>query len=84
MPLGEQLIAQEGELDRLFAGRTITADSLRNVTAEIGATQAALRNTHLKYHLSTVAILTPAQVARYGELRGYAAGGHRPQHGPHR
>ena len=46
VPLGEQLIAQEGELDRLFAGRTITADSLRNVTAEIGATQAALRNTH--------------------------------------
>jgi Spy/CpxP family protein refolding chaperone len=84
VPLGEQLIAQEGELDRLFAGRTITADSLRNVTAEIGATQAALRNTHLKYHLSTVAILTPAQVVRYGELRGYAGGHHRPQHGPHR
>jgi Spy/CpxP family protein refolding chaperone len=84
VPLGEKLIAQEGELDRLFAGRTITADSLRSVTADIGATQAALRNTHLKYHLSTVAILTPAQVARYGELRGYVGGGHRPQHGPHR
>ena len=44
------------------------------------ATQAALRQAHLKYHLATMDVLTPAQIERYGVLRGYAgeAGGHQP------
>ena len=33
--------------------------------------QAALRNTHLKYHLLTSGLLTAAQLQRYSELRGY-------------
>jgi hypothetical protein len=37
----------------------------------IGITHAALRQAHLKYHLSTVEVLTPAQVQRCAELRGY-------------
>ena len=78
--LGEKLIAQEAELDRQFASRTITPASLVTVTEAIGATQAALRAAHLKYHLSTVEVLTPAQVRRYTELRGYAAGS-APAHG---
>jgi hypothetical protein len=44
------------------------------VTAAIAATQGALREAHLKYHLSTAAILSPGQMQRYAELRGY--GGH--------
>jgi Spy/CpxP family protein refolding chaperone len=77
-PLGERLIRQETDLDRLFARRTITPASLDRATAEIGRTQAALRAAHLKYHLATLDVLTPAQVGRYSELRGYAAGS-RPQ-----
>jgi hypothetical protein len=84
VPLGERLIAQEAELDRQFAGRTVTTDSLRRVTAEIGATQAELRNTHLKYHLSTEAILTAAQLQRYAQLRGYNGSDHGARHGLHR
>ena len=80
MPLGEQLIAQESELDRLFASRSITPDRLTAATAAIGASQGALRNTHLKYHLSTAAILSATQMHRYAELRGYAGGNHPPQH----
>jgi len=74
--LGEQLIAQEADLDRQFATRTITPARLKASTDAIGVTQAALRATHLKYHLSTVEVLTPAQVGRYNELRGYT-GAHR-------
>ena len=77
--LGETLIAQEAELDRQFAGRTVTPTSLAESAQAIGATQAALRAAHLKYHLSTVDALTHSQVQRYSELRGYAAG-HQPQH----
>jgi hypothetical protein len=40
--------------------------------------QGKLRNTHLKYHLATAALLNPDQLRRYGELRGYTAGAGSP------
>ena len=77
-PLGEKLIGQEADLDRQFANRTITPASLKASTNAIGTTHAALREAHLKYHLSTVEVLTPAQVQRSAELRGYKGGMHLP------
>ena len=74
IPIGTTLIAQERGLNDDFANRTITLASLQNATRQIGATQAALRAAHLKYHLATVAILMPEQIKRYNELRGYADG----------
>jgi hypothetical protein len=76
VPLGEKLLALETDLDAQFRNRTITAESLKGVTATIGEVQAALRNTHLKYHLSTVALLAPAQIKHYEALRGYSAARH--------
>jgi Spy/CpxP family protein refolding chaperone len=80
VPLGSKLIEQEADLDRQFAGRTVTPESLKASTAAAAMTQGALRETHLKYHLSTVAILTPGQMQRYAELRGY---GEKPMHHHH-
>jgi Spy/CpxP family protein refolding chaperone len=71
--LGDRLLEQEAELDRLFASREITPERLGTLTEEIALTQATLRQTHLKYHLSMMDVLSPDQVARYGELRGYGA-----------
>jgi Spy/CpxP family protein refolding chaperone len=82
VPLGEQLIAQEARLDRQFADKTITPASLTAALQEIGSTQAALRAAHLKHHLLAAELLTPAQLARYAELRGYAAGDHDRQRHP--
>jgi len=82
VPLGEKLIALESDLDRQFAARVITPASLTTAMDTIGAAQAKLRTAHLKYHLSTLDVLTPAQVQRYTHLRGYAAAapaGHSPQ-----
>lgn len=79
MPLGSRLIEQEAELDRQFAGKSVTPESLKAVTAAVAATQGELRETHLKYHLSTGAILTPVQMTKYAALRGYS-GGHRRHH----
>ena len=79
IPLGERLIAQEAELDKAFAGKTITAATLAASTEAIGATHAALRQAHLKYHLFTVEVLTPTQVQRYAEFRGYKGGMEHPQ-----
>jgi Spy/CpxP family protein refolding chaperone len=80
VPLGERLISQEAELDRQFAQKLATSESLGAATAAIGATQGALRLAHLRYHLSTLDVLTPEQVRRYGELRGYG-GVHGHGHG---
>ena len=80
IPLGERLITQETDLDRQFATKSVTPASLEAATAEIGTTQGTLRLAHLRYHLSTLDVLTPEQVRRYGELRGYG-GSHR--HGHH-
>jgi Spy/CpxP family protein refolding chaperone len=79
IPLGERLIEQETRLDGLFANREITPASLQTVTAEIGATQARLREAHLKYHLAMRDLLTTEQVEKYQVLRGYRAG-HDGQH----
>jgi Spy/CpxP family protein refolding chaperone len=80
MPLGSKLIEQEAELDRQFASRTVTPESLKASTAAVAATQGILRETHLKYHLSTGSILTPAQMTKYSELRGYGSGHKRHHH----
>jgi Spy/CpxP family protein refolding chaperone len=81
--LGESLIAQETALDRLFASRTVTPENLQAATTAIGDTQARLRDTHLKYHLSTAALLQPQQLQRYAELRGYT-GAAAPAHMMHK
>jgi hypothetical protein len=80
VPLGERLIEQEAALDKLFASRAITPDLLSTTTQQIGVTEAALRATHLKFHLSTLAVLTPTQVRRYAELRGYTGAQHQQHH----
>ena len=46
VPLGAKLLAQEAALDQQFAAHSVTPESLKEVTAQIGFTQAELRNTH--------------------------------------
>jgi LTXXQ motif family protein len=73
LPLGAKLLDQESALDRQFADHSITPETLKVATAQIGLTQAELRNTHLKYHLHAAQILTPDQMQRYAVLRGYGS-----------
>jgi hypothetical protein len=73
IPIGENLIAQEERLDRLFAEKTVSPEQLKDATRDIGETQARLRNAHLSYHLQARAILQPSQIRQYAELRGYGA-----------
>lgn len=79
--LGEKLIAAEADLDRQFAGKTVTDASLVAGVQDVASAQGALRMAHLKYHLATVAVLTPEQVRRYADLRGYAGGTSPSHHG---
>ena len=69
--LGSRLIEQEADLDKQFASRTVSPESLKASTAAIAIIQGELRDTHLKHHLSTVALLSHNQMQRYADLRGY-------------
>lgn len=71
MQLGEQLIAQESELDTQFKDSTITEETLRSTLADIAKTRMELRYTHLVTHLETPKILSRHQVQHYNNLRGY-------------
>ena len=75
IPIGERLVAEETALDRLFAERRVTRGTLDEATARIAVAQGELRAAHLRYHLAMVEVLSPAQVAHYAQLRGYAQGG---------
>jgi Spy/CpxP family protein refolding chaperone len=83
--LGHALIEQERELDEQFASKRATQESVAVTLQRIGDLQAKVRGVHLQAHLAQLEILTPAQVARYQELRGYAGanahdGDHQHQH----
>lgn len=69
--LGAQLIAAEERLEQLFARRQASPEAVRQATADAAALQGRLRAAHLLYHLQTIAVLSPAQVQRYEQLRGY-------------
>lgn len=69
--LGEEVIATERDLDRLFKDRRVTAESLAAATHQAAVAQGRLRASHLRYHLAMMDVLTPEQVARYNQLRGY-------------
>lgn len=72
IPLGLRLIKEETELDRLFADGTITTTRLTEMIKSVADVQGALRAAHLRYHLDMVQVLTPEQIRRYSQLRGYA------------
>ena len=56
-------------LDKLFATRSITPETLNAATAAIGNTNAALRAAHLKYHLETLDLLEMLQQKTKGNLQ---------------
>lgn len=76
--IGEEVIAAEAPLDRLFASRTVTPESLDAAVMRTATAQGRLRAAHLRYHLQMATILTPEQVAAYTRLRGYATGPDKP------
>jgi len=68
---GEQIVQQEKALDRLFAFQKITRKQMETAIAEITALQGKLRLVHLQAHLETKQVMTPKQIKKYDQLRGY-------------
>lgn len=78
--LGEQIVAEEGALEAAFRAGSIETSDLGRRVARIAALRGDLRAVHLAAHVQTRAVLTPAQIARYNEVRGYQPGGAAPPH----
>ncbi|HXH13754.1 MAG TPA: Spy/CpxP family protein refolding chaperone [Alphaproteobacteria bacterium] len=74
--LGQQIVAQERELDRLFADHNAAGPKLQAVVREIARLQGELRLVHLQAHVDMKALLSPEQVATYDALRGYGTPAH--------
>ena len=72
--LGRQIVERERALDAMFAAGEIDAGKLNAATAGIARLRGDLRAAHLAAHLEMRRLLSPHQIAKYDELRGYAAG----------
>lgn len=69
--LGNQLIAQERELEQRFQNKLPSPNELKSMLSTLGITRTQLRFVHLATHLKTPDILTVEQIASYNQLRGY-------------
>lgn len=73
--LGIELVETERRLDTLFAERTVTPVNLASTLEQIARLNGEIRRVHLETHLLQTELLSPEQVARYVELRGYSGHG---------
>jgi Spy/CpxP family protein refolding chaperone len=73
--LGEELIERERAINAAFVSHEVTEESLATMVGQINESLTKLRVLHLSAHLRVPKILTPEQVARYNELRGYLSDG---------
>jgi Spy/CpxP family protein refolding chaperone len=70
---GAAIVAKEAELDALYASGQAAPGSIKELVTELSRLQAEFRYAHLNAHLAMRTILTPEQIARYDEMRGYTA-----------
>ncbi len=72
--LGRLFVEKEAELNRLFGDVRADSGNLQRLVGETARLKGELRLSHLRAHLEMRSILTPQQIARYNELRGYGTG----------
>jgi Spy/CpxP family protein refolding chaperone len=70
---GAAIVAKEAELDALYASGQAAPGAIKDLVTELARLQAEFRYAHLSAHLAMRTILTPEQISRYDEMRGYAA-----------
>lgn len=76
---GKEILQAEAQLAQRFRQGHIDEASLRESLAHIGQLRAELRFIHLRTHLTTRALLTADQIARYKTVRGYEVPSGGPQ-----
>ena len=69
--LGREVLQLEGDLELRFRHGHIDEAALRDLLRRANEARTELRFVHLRAHLATRALLTPAQLAAYQKVRGY-------------
>lgn len=69
--LGVRVIEAEERLDSLFREGEARSDTLAQATAVAAKAWGRLRDAHLQAHVQMLDILSPEQVQKYRQLRGY-------------
>lgn len=77
---GRTIVQDEGKLDDLFSSGSINPKALDSLTAAIATSEGRLRAIHLGAHLAERGVLSPRQIRRYDELRGYGEAGAHHHH----
>ncbi len=72
VPLGQQFIEIEREIDGKFVDKSITSEELSELLKNSSEIKWQLRNIHLQAHLKTADVLSLEQISLYDQLRGYA------------
>ncbi|MDZ7773163.1 MAG: periplasmic heavy metal sensor [Balneolaceae bacterium] len=73
--LGERYVAAERELNDLFENGGATSSKVDSLLTAIGGLQGQLRAVHVKAHIQMKEILSPQQITRYDQIRGYTGEG---------
>ena len=73
--IGAKLVESERSLDRAFASGKVSETALAEHVRAAARLQGEYRLSHLETHRRMREILTPEQVRRYDELRGYTGPG---------
>lgn len=81
--LGRLVVEGEAGLNRLFAEEKANEENVRRGAAEVARLQGELRAVHLRAHLETKRLLSPRQIKKYDELRGYGGKTGEHPHGRH-
>ncbi|PJI39472.1 Spy/CpxP family protein refolding chaperone [Ferrovibrio sp.] len=74
--LGRRLATEERRLTRAFAENNIEATKVDALTARISALDGRIRALRLRSHLAARDALTPNQLLRFADLRGYEPAPH--------
>ncbi|HYD94367.1 MAG TPA: hypothetical protein VEC01_03500 [Noviherbaspirillum sp.] len=69
--IGEQWLAAEAALDRLFRDRSAAPQTVEQAVQHAAQAHGRLRAAHLRYHLRMTEVLNVEQIAAYNRLRGY-------------
>lgn len=69
--LGAEIVDRERALAAAFAQHLVSSETLAARVDTLGTLYARLRARHLAAHVETTALLTPEQIGRYNDMRGY-------------
>lgn len=68
---GEKLIQAERDIEKIFAERSVTEQSLLESLQAAESARTELRFIHLSQHYETLQYLSDEQIQTYNQLRGY-------------